>query len=98
LDALEKVKPHLASHGGGVELLGITDGVVRLRLHGTCKGCPSSAETLKLAIEAAIYAAAPDVVSIEAEGALETSSHAGFVQIGKSAVSITSCQLPIGGR
>jgi Fe-S cluster biogenesis protein NfuA len=64
-----------------------------LRLHGTCKGCPSSAETLKLAIEASIYEAAPDVVSIEAEGALETSSHAPFVQIGKS---IADCQLPIG--
>ena len=94
LQALEKVKPHLASHGGDVELLGINEGVVRLRLHGTCKGCPSSAETLKLAIEAGIYEAAPDVVSIEAEGALETSSHATFVQIGKSAVSIANCQLP----
>ena len=57
--ALEKVKPQLASHGGDVELLEISEGVVRLRLHGSCNGCPSSAETLKLAIEAAIYAAAP---------------------------------------
>ena len=81
LQALEKVKPYLASHGGDVELLGIDEGVVRLRLHGSCKGCPSSAATLKLAIEAAIYEAAPDVASIEAEGALEASSPAGFVQI-----------------
>ena len=96
LQALEKVKPHLASHGGDVELLGINEGVVRLRLHGSCKGCPSSAETLKLAIEAAINAAAPDVVSIKAEGALpETSSTPEFVQIAKSAVSIANCQLPI---
>jgi Fe-S cluster biogenesis protein NfuA len=91
--ALEKVKPHLASHGGDVELLEIAEGVVRLRLHGTCKGCPSSAETLKLAIEAAIYDAAPDVVAIQAEGALETSSHTGYVQIGKS--NIADCRLPI---
>ena len=92
LQALEKVKPHLASHGGAVELLGIDEGVVRLRLHGSCKGCPSSAETLKLAIEAAIYEAAPDVVSIKAEGALETSSPAGYVQISRN---IADCQLPI---
>jgi Fe-S cluster biogenesis protein NfuA len=97
--ALEKVRPHLDSHGGNVELLSITDGVVRLRLEGTCRGCPSSAETLKLAIESAIYAAAPDVVSIEAEGAL-TETPKGLVQIAAAAkavgqFSIANCQLPI---
>jgi len=95
--ALEKVRPHLDSHGGSVELLDISGGVVRLRLQGTCRSCPSSAETLKLAIEAAIYSAAPDVISIEAEGALETKSSADFVQIGKSAGNhhnISDCQLP----
>ncbi|HET6977164.1 MAG TPA: NifU family protein [Pyrinomonadaceae bacterium] len=98
LQALENVKPHLDSHGGSVELLEINNGVVRLRLQGTCKGCPSSADTLKLAIEAAIFAAAPDVVSIEAEGVIETKSSAGFVQIAKAAgngnYSIANCQLP----
>ena len=97
--ALEKVRPHLDSHGGNVELLSITDGVVRLRLEGTCRGCPSSAETLKLAIESAIYSAAPDVVSIEAEGAL-TETPKGLVQIAAAAkavgqFSIANCQLPM---
>ena len=46
----------------------IEDGVVRLRLQGSCNGCPSSAVTLKLAIEDAIHKAAPDVDRIEAEG------------------------------
>lgn len=82
--ALEKVRPYLASHGGNVELIGIADGIVRLKLEGSCKSCPSSSMTLKLAIEDAIYAAAPDVVSIEAEGAVEQKSASGFVQIGKS--------------
>jgi len=90
--ALEKVKPTLDAHGGSVELLEINEGVVRLRLQGNCKGCPSSADTLKLAIEAAIYAAAPDVSAIEAEGAVETSPPAGFVQISRN---IADCQLPI---
>jgi Fe-S cluster biogenesis protein NfuA/nitrite reductase/ring-hydroxylating ferredoxin subunit len=83
--ALEKVRPYLDSHGGNVELLAITDGVVNLRMQGSCKSCPSSAMTLKLAIEEAIYAAAPDVVAIEAEGVAEQPSVTGFVQIGKSA-------------
>lgn len=83
--ALNKVRPYLDSHGGNVELLGVDDGVVRLRMQGSCKSCPSSSLTLKLAIEEAIYAAAPDVVSIEAEGVQEQAiiSKSGFVQIGK---------------
>ncbi len=68
VQALDSVRPYLASHGGNVELLGVEDGVVRLRLEGSCKGCPSSAQTLKTAIEEAIMAAAPDVLEITAEG------------------------------
>jgi Fe-S cluster biogenesis protein NfuA len=66
--ALEEVRPYLAAHGGGVELLGVEEGVVRLRLQGACNGCPSSAVTLKLAVEEAIERAAPDIERIEAEG------------------------------
>lgn len=69
--ALEEVRPYLQSHGGNVELLGVEDGVARLRLEGSCKGCPSSTVTLKLAIEEAIWKAAPDLESIEAEGVAE---------------------------
>jgi Fe-S cluster biogenesis protein NfuA len=65
--ALEGVRPYLESHGGDVELLGVEDGVARLRMEGSCKGCPSSAMTLKLAIESAVLEAAPDVERIEAE-------------------------------
>ncbi|MGZ3599192.1 MAG: NifU family protein [Ktedonobacterales bacterium] len=67
--ALEGVRPYLRSHGGNVELLGIDEGVARLRLQGSCNGCPSSAMTLKLAIEEAITKVAPDLNGIEAEGA-----------------------------
>ncbi|WP_051324350.1 NifU family protein [Candidatus Solirubrobacter pratensis] len=66
--ALDEVRPYLVAHGGGVELLAIDEGVVRLRLLGACHGCPSSALTLKHAVEEAIQRAAPDVERIEAEG------------------------------
>jgi Fe-S cluster biogenesis protein NfuA len=69
--ALADVRPYLEQHGGDVELLGIEGGVARLRLQGTCNGCASSTATLKLAIEDAIHRVAPDVESIEAEGAVE---------------------------
>lgn len=70
LQALDEVRPYLQSHGGNVELLGVEGGVVRLRLQGSCSGCPSSTATLKLAIEEAIQKAAPDIDRIEAEGAV----------------------------
>ncbi len=69
--ALEEVRPYLESHGGNVELLGIDEDVVRLRMEGSCSGCPSSTVTLKLAIEEAIHKAAPEVEEIDAEGAVE---------------------------
>jgi Fe-S cluster biogenesis protein NfuA len=70
--ALEQVRPYLHSHGGNVELLGIDDGVARLRLEGSCKGCPSSAVTMKQTIEEAILAKAPDVIGVLVEGSLQT--------------------------
>ncbi len=73
IGALEEVRPYLQSHGGNVELLGVEGGVARLRLQGSCDGCPSSAMTLKLAIEEAIEKAAPDLEGIEAEGVTEAS-------------------------
>jgi Fe-S cluster biogenesis protein NfuA len=67
--ALDEVRPYLESHGGGVELLAIEEGTVRLALQGSCSGCPSSAVTLKHAVEEAIHKAAPDVMAIVAEDA-----------------------------
>ena len=83
--ALESVRPYLASHGGNVELLDVTpDGIVRLRMQGSCHGCPSSAITLKNSIEQAIYDKAPDVAAIEVEDAQEAHAPAppsGFVPV-----------------
>ncbi|MEO6020362.1 MAG: NifU family protein [Knoellia sp.] len=68
--ALESVRPYLGSHGGDVELLEVSaEGTVRLRLLGSCDGCPSSSVTLKLAVEGAIETAAPEITSIEVEDA-----------------------------
>jgi len=66
-EALDGVRPYLESHGGDVELLSVEAGVARVRLNGSCDGCPASAMTLKLAIEEAVLAAAPDVERVEAQ-------------------------------
>lgn len=72
--ALDEVRPYLRSHGGDVELLGVENGVAHLRLEGSCSGCPSSAMTLRLAVEDAIRKAAPELERIEAEGVSEAPS------------------------
>jgi Fe-S cluster biogenesis protein NfuA/nitrite reductase/ring-hydroxylating ferredoxin subunit len=77
MQALEKTRPYLKSHGGNVTLVGVNDsGAVTLRLEGNCRGCPSSSATLKLAVEDAIYEAAPDVTAIIVEGSIQEESPA----------------------
>ena len=66
--ALDGVRPYLGSHAGGVQYLGVSDGVARLRLEGSCDGCPSSTVTVKLAIEGAVLDAAPEVAEVVVEG------------------------------
>src|SRR5215831_8897490 len=66
--ALDQVRPYLGSHAGGVQYLGVTDGVARLRLEGSCHGCPSSTVTVRLAIEGAVQDAAPEVSEVVVEG------------------------------
>jgi Fe-S cluster biogenesis protein NfuA/nitrite reductase/ring-hydroxylating ferredoxin subunit len=79
--ALDEVRPYLDSHGGNVELLGVADGVARVRLEGSCSGCPSSTMTLKLAIEEAIHKAAPDVETVQAEGVADEAPGPQLLQI-----------------
>jgi Fe-S cluster biogenesis protein NfuA len=71
LQALDQVRPYLRSHGGNVELIGVRDGVVHLRLEGSCHGCPSSSLTMKQTIEEAILGTAPDATAVVVEGQVE---------------------------
>jgi Fe-S cluster biogenesis protein NfuA len=66
-EALTRVRPFLAQHGGDVELLDIDPdaGAVLLRLLGSCDGCPASAVTLQTAVERAVTEAAPEITRID---------------------------------
>jgi Fe-S cluster biogenesis protein NfuA/nitrite reductase/ring-hydroxylating ferredoxin subunit len=79
--ALDRVRPYLASHGGDVELIEVAEDSIRLRLEGSCDGCPSSAMTLKYAIEQSIAENAPDVAAIQVEGVAAPQPAAGFVPL-----------------
>jgi Fe-S cluster biogenesis protein NfuA len=66
LQALEDVRPALAAHGGGVELVAIrAPDTVEVRLLGSCHGCPASGQTLSDGIEAALRARCPEIVHIK---------------------------------
>lgn len=52
--AIEEIRPVAVSHGGDIEVVRIDDGVVEVRLQGTCDGCPSAAATLTYGVEAAL--------------------------------------------
>jgi Fe-S cluster biogenesis protein NfuA len=80
--ALDQVRPYLGSHAGGVEYLGVDGGVARLRLEGSCHGCPSSTVTVRLAIEDAVKNAAPEVTAVEVEGMTEP-PRSTLLQIGR---------------
>jgi Fe-S cluster biogenesis protein NfuA/nitrite reductase/ring-hydroxylating ferredoxin subunit len=80
--ALDRVRPYLGSHAGGVEYLGVSGGVARLRLAGSCHGCPSSAATVELAITSAVQDAAPEVTQVTVEGMTAPPAPA-LLQIGK---------------
>ena len=66
VNVLEKIRPAVQSDGGDVELVGITDeGVVQIRLHGECVGCPSSSMTLHMGIERNLRERVPEVTAVE---------------------------------
>lgn len=63
--ALEQVRPYLHEHGGDVEVLGVTDGVVRVRLTGACSGCTAAAVTLRDGVEEALRDGLPGFVAMD---------------------------------
>jgi Fe-S cluster biogenesis protein NfuA len=67
--ALDETRPYLRSHGGDAEVVRIEGGVVQLRMIGSCHGCPSSALTLRQAVETAVRRLAPEIARVEEGGA-----------------------------
>ncbi|HEY4611930.1 MAG TPA: NifU family protein, partial [Bacteroidota bacterium] len=64
--SLTKVRPYLQIDGGDVELVQITDdGIVEVRLVGSCQQCPMSIMTLRAGIERALMLAHQDVKRVE---------------------------------
>ena len=62
----EEVMPMLQMDGGAIELLDIIDGVVRVRVHGACSGCPSTIMAVVMGIEQELRRHVPEVEYLEA--------------------------------
>ncbi|RYG24421.1 NifU family protein [bacterium] len=64
-EAISSVQAYARSHGGEIELVGVSDeGDVTIRLRGACRGCPMSEMTLKHGIEEQLRTLVPGVGSI----------------------------------
>ena len=66
-DIINLMRPAVQADGGDLELVRVTDeGVVQVRFHGACVGCPSSNLTLQAGIERNLKLHVPGVTSVEA--------------------------------
>jgi Fe-S cluster biogenesis protein NfuA len=65
-EVIEMVRPALQGHGGDVQLVGVDDRIVKVRLQGACQGCPGAAMTMKMGIERILKEKVPEVQEVVA--------------------------------
>lgn len=63
--ALDELRPQLRADGGDIELVEVNNGVVTVKMKGTCAGCPMSMMTLKNGVERYIKKKIPEIASVE---------------------------------
>ena len=61
----EKVRPAVANDGGDITFVSFENGIVKLEMHGSCSGCPSSTVTLKSGIENMLKHYVPEVIEVQ---------------------------------
>jgi Fe-S cluster biogenesis protein NfuA len=85
--AVDRIRPQLRKQGCEVELLGVNEGGIRLRVQTGSHTCGSTAKTLQATLEGAVYDAAPDMSSLVIEG-FEEKPSSGFVSLDKLSGSL----------
>ncbi len=66
-EVIDLIRPAVQSDGGDIELVNVTnDGIVQIRMHGACVGCPSSDMTLRIGIERNLKDRIPEITAVEA--------------------------------
>ena len=66
--ALNEIRPALQADGGDIELIDVNEaeGVVTVRLVGSCAGCPMSTMTLRNGVEQVLKRFVPEVKRLDA--------------------------------
>jgi Fe-S cluster biogenesis protein NfuA len=85
--AVDRIRPQLRKQGCEVELLGVNEGAIRLRVQTGSHTCGSTAKTVQATLEGAVYDAAPDMSSLVIEG-FEEKPSSGFVSLDKLSGSL----------
>ncbi len=65
-EVLDNIRPYVQADGGDIELVDIVDGVVQIRLAGSCVGCMYSMMTLQAGVERMLKEQVPEVKAVEA--------------------------------
>ncbi len=64
-DVINLIRPAVQADGGDIELVDVNPaGVVSIRFHGACNGCPSSTMTLHMGIERNLREKVPEVTQV----------------------------------
>ena len=65
-EVLGTVRPYIQADGGDIELVSVdhAKGVVSIRFHGSCRGCPMSAMTLKMGVERHLKEKVPAITEV----------------------------------
>lgn len=64
--AIQELRPNLQADGGDIELLGVENGIVKVKLKGACAGCPMSTMTIQWGVENFLKKKIPEVIKVEA--------------------------------
>ncbi len=94
--AVDDARVYIERHGGSVELIGVGDGVARVRLRAGGPSCSASARQLQDMLEEAIYAAAPELDEVRVEGAVPASSLITLSRAPRRASAEAGASRPVG--
>jgi toxin CptA len=64
-DAITQARAILSQDGGDIELIGVENRIVKVRLKGACVGCPNAALDLKNVVERLVKTRSPGVLEVQ---------------------------------
>ena len=64
-EVIDGIRPYIQADGGNIDFVGLEDGIVQVRLHGACTGCPHAAVTLQMGVERALRERIPEIKGVE---------------------------------